>query len=112
MDDPIKEIVIRRVRLKDEHRPFEIHIGQLVEVDWLAVTHATSNQRDSFNLVFFRFDGFVIDWVQYDTLAIALDQAHAIAGVEASEWEQCNAEITNEDGRVSWEEVCQKRVNQ
>jgi hypothetical protein len=105
MDDPIEEIVIRRVQLKEKHRPFEIHIGKPVQVDWLAVTHATSKRLESFNLVFFRADGSPIDWAQFDTLEIALDQAHAIAGVELSEWEPGNVRSGNEDGSINWEDV-------
>ena len=105
MDDPIEEVVIRRVWLKEMPRPFEIHVGKLVQVDWLAVTHETSKRLESFNLVFFSADGSPIDWAQFDTLEIALDQAHAIVGVQSSEWEPCNVRIANEDGSISWEEV-------
>lgn len=38
-------------------------------------------------------------------LEIALDQAHAIVGIEHSKWESCHVEITDQDGRISWEEV-------
>ena len=34
-----------------------------------------------------------------------MDQAHAIVGIEHSEWETCHVEITDEDGRISWDEV-------
>ena len=105
MNDAIRETVVRRVRLTEKHRPFEIDVGRLVQPDWLAITHATGKNIDSFNLVFFGGDGNPIDWVQYDSVEIALDQAHAMIGVERSEWESCKAEIANNDGRIRWEEI-------
>lgn len=108
MSDPLREIVLRRVRLRDNLKPVEIYIGEPplpIEPDWVAITHGFSRRLDGYNLVFFRLDGTMITWEQFETLEIALDQAHAIVGIEHSEWEACHVEITDEDGSISWEEV-------
>jgi hypothetical protein len=108
MSDTLREIVLRRVRLRDDLKPVQIYTGdppRPIEPDWVAITHGFSRRLDGYNLVFFRFDGTVITWEQFDTLQIALDQAHAIVGIQYSEWKSCHVEITDEDGRISWEEV-------
>ncbi len=109
MTNTIREIVIRRVQLRQELKPVEIYAGDPptpIDPDWLAITHATGAKGlESYNLVFFRFDGTPITWEQFDTLRIALDQAHAIVGVDCSEWAACGVEITNEDGSISWDDV-------
>ena len=105
MTNGIREIMIRRVRVTENHKPFEIQIGRFVQPAWLAITHATGKNVESFNLVFFANDGSPIDWCQYDTLQIAMDQAHAMVGVERSAWERCNAEITNDNEKIRWEDT-------
>lgn len=108
MNDALREFVVRKVRLRDDLKPVEIYMGdppRPIEPDWVAITHGFSRDLDGFNLVFFRFDGTTITSEPFDTLETALDQARAIVGIEHSEWESCHVEITDEDGRISWDEV-------
>ena len=105
MADQIRELLIRRVWLQEKYRPFEIHDGKPIEVDWMAITHAATRRLESFNLTFLRSDGHVIDWTQFDALDIALDRARAIVGVEWSEWQRCSIPIMSMYDRVSWEDA-------
>lgn len=108
MSDPLREFVVQRVRLRDELKPVQIYMGdppEPIRPDWVAITHGFSKQLDGFNLTFFRFDGTFITSEPFDTLEIALDQAHAIVGIKHSEWEPCRVEITNDEGKITWEEV-------
>jgi hypothetical protein len=108
MNDTLREFVVRRVRLRDDLKPVEIYMGdppEPIQPDWVAITHGFSRRLDGYNLTFFRFDGTCITSEPFDTLEIALDEAHAIVGLEHSEWDSCHVEITDEDGRISWEEV-------
>ncbi len=109
MSDSIREIVVRRVQLRQDLKPVEIYVGdppRPIDPDWVAITHATGEKGlESYNLVFFRFDGTPITWEQFDTLRIALDQAHAIVGVDWSEWTPCRVEIMHKDGSISWDDV-------
>ena len=101
----MRERVLRRVRLRDDLKPVQIYTRDPplpINPDWAAVTHAIDGNNESFNLVFFRFDGTPITWEQFETLEIAVDQAHAIVGIEHSEWENCDAEILSEDGTIAW----------
>jgi hypothetical protein len=112
--EPIREIVVRRVRLRDDLKPRKAywHTGP-VQPDWLFITHVTGpGGHETFDLQ------SVKDWspdcdarrrsvgltgyVSYETLRIAKGQAHADVGVEYVEWEPCTVEITNPDGSIDW----------
>ncbi len=108
MDDEIQEIILRKVILRKELKPVEIYMGdpaKLIEPDWVAISHAVAKDRDSYNLLFFKFEGECLTWEQFETLEIALDQAKAIVGLNHSEWDRCEIEITNDDGSISWNDT-------
>src|SRR5688572_18601552 len=68
----MRERVLRRVRLRDDLKPVQIYTADACPInpDWAAVTHSTDGNNESFNLVFFRFDGTPITWEQFETLEI------------------------------------------
>ena len=104
----MRERVLRRVRLREDLKPVQIYMGDPlapINPDGVAVTHATDGNNESFNLVFFHFNGTPITWEQFETLEIAVDQAHSIVGIDHSEWESCNVEILNEDGTIAWADI-------
>ncbi len=53
--------------------------------DWVAISHAVAMDRESCNLLFYKFE-------------------RRIVGINHSEWDQCEIEITNDDGSISWDE--------
>ena len=110
------EFVVRYVRLRDDLKPVEIYMGDPLEPinpDWVAITHGVirSSRRpdgiEGFNLTFFMDDGSCLTHEQFETLEIAIDQAHAIVGIRPDEWALCRVEITNDDGSIPWQAVAQ-----
>jgi hypothetical protein len=102
-----REIIIRRTILRKELKPVQIYMGnppRPIDPDWVAITHAKNKYGESFIIVFYKFDGTLITFEQFDTLEIAMDQANAIAGIKSNEWLTCDNEITDPKGRFSWKD--------
>jgi hypothetical protein len=72
---------------------------------WVGITHARAWNRESFHLCFYKFDGTLITLEFFETLEIALDQADDIAGIEKADWESCEVDVTDPEGRVPWNHV-------
>ena len=111
------EFVVRFVRLRDNLKPVEIYMGdppEPINPDWVAITHGVirSSRRpggiEGYNLTFFMDDGRCLTHEQFETIEIAIDQAHAIVGICTDEWMSCRVEITNDDGSISWQAVAQQ----
>ena len=105
MTDEIQEVVVKRVKLREDLNPVQIYMGtpcKPIEPDWGAITHGKTKNNEGYNLVFFKIDGTPITWEQFETLEIAIDQAKAIVGIKKTEWSNCEVEITREDGGISW----------
>ncbi len=106
--DGIREMVVRRVRLREELKPVNVcwHTGP-VQPDWLFITRiAGPDGHESFDLQFVKQWGSrgvgITGYMSYETLLIAKSQAHAEIGVEYVEWEPCSIQITNADGSIDW----------
>jgi hypothetical protein len=106
--------IIRYFRMRSELQPVHIYVtpdNEPIRPDWLAIVHARTWSRrrpapeDSYVLSFLRDDGHEYDFVQCDTLAIAVDQAKIIAGISQTEWTECHVKIESEDGSFSWADV-------
>jgi hypothetical protein len=110
----IREIVIRRVRLREELKPVKAywHSGA-DQPNWVVITHVIGpRNHESFDLQLlkvwypasetWRTGVGLTSYMLFETLHIAKAQAHADISVEYVEWEPCNVEITNEDGSVDW----------
>lgn len=117
MNDSYTIVVKRRLRVRDELNPLATWVGP-VHADWLAIAHVVGPRADdSFQLALLRAEeasvngeqccgrakSALLTWMDFETLKIAIDQAHAMFGVEGVEWEACRIEITNLDGTVSWD---------
>jgi hypothetical protein len=98
--------VVRKVRLRADLKPVGVYgaDAQALPIDWLTVVLHRDDENplhETFALAFSDDSGVGYGWYQYDTLQIALDQAHDIFGVAQEEWE-----VANEDARsspvVSW----------
>ena len=110
----LREIVVRRVRLRAELKPLKAcwHPGP-VQPDWLFITRVTGQGRpESFELQSVKVwpsacephwtSAGLTGYMSYETLRIAKGQAHADVGVEYVEWEPCHVEISNADGSIDW----------
>ena len=102
--------------LRDELKPVEIYMDdppQRINPDWVAITHGVirSSRRpdgiEGYNLSFLMDDGHCLTHVQFETLEIAIDQAHAIVGIRTDEWMPCRVEITDDAGSIPWHVVAQ-----
>lgn len=106
----IIESLIRCVWLREELKPVPILTGnppEYIKADWVGISHSVLKlpQRfeevESYIVNFYRGNGELLEALQFDTLDIAVNQAKAIAGIESSEWRECNISVPD-DGRVTW----------
>lgn len=112
-ENEISETVIRCARLRSELKPVSIWSSQSdepINPDWVGINHTIlkvpqgSEEGEAYNLAFYLDDGELLEYLQFDTLEIALEQAKAIAGVEPLEWRECSVSVSS-DGRVPWEDA-------
>jgi hypothetical protein len=108
----IREIVVRRVRLREDLKPIKAywHPGS-DQPDWLFITHVMGQKGyESFELQSVKVwstacqpaKAGMTGYAPCESLRIAQDEAHAALGVEYVEWEPCKVEITNPDGSIDW----------
>ena len=108
----IRQIVVRRVRLREDLKPIEAywHLGS-DQPDWLFITHVMGQQGyESFELQSVKVwsracqppKAEMTGYAPCESLRIAQDEAHADLGIEYIEWEPCKVEITNPDGSIDW----------
>lgn len=107
----VSETVIRCARLRDELKPLPIWSAESnapINPDWVGINHTLwkdarrSDVVEEYNLAFYGDDGELLEYLQFGTLEIAIDQAKAIAGVQPSEWRECSVAVSC-DGRVPWQ---------
>jgi len=54
-----------------------------------------SERLEGFDVALYADDGQMLEWLQYDTLPIALDQAREILGIRQGAWEVCPIDLTD-----------------
>ena len=108
------ETIVRYTRLRGELRPVAIYTVDTLEPinpDWVAITHAVVphegriNPLEGFCVYYLSDSGRILDYRQYDTLEIALDQVNAIAGIRGDEWRECHVELRGEYDTIPWSHV-------
>ena len=88
------ETIVRYAPLDPARNSVEIYTSgpQPIDPFWIAVTDVWSSFGDltypkqGFVLYFLASDGHILAREQFETLEIALDQAHSIAGVGFDQW--------------------------
>ncbi len=60
------------------------------------------NLLEGFCVYYLSDDGQILDYGQYDTLEIAMDQVNAIAGIRGDEWTECHVELRGEYDTIPW----------
>jgi len=71
-----------------------------IPCEWLGIAHVGDGppaSPETFLLYFLDEVGVVQEMLQYETLEIAADQAHAICGLPQQEWASCDIPVV-EDG--------------
>ena len=105
------ETIVRYTRLRPALRPVEIYLADTLEPidpDWVAITHAfvpiegRVDALEAFCMHFLTEIGEMLGHYQFDTLEIALDQAHAIAGIPLTDWRACHVERPEHDDLIPW----------
>ena len=103
MADQAGETLVRFLRMPEHLQPVPIYAPDPIRPDWLAIVFVPSTPNsvvESFVLYFLDADGNDLEFLQFDTLEIALDQANAIAGVANGDWTQCSTPIPEEWVRI------------
>lgn len=93
----MSELLLRVARFPDELNPVPVYSGDPpapIRCAWLVVTHVPEGPPatpETFLLYFLGQEGEIHECLQYETLEIAIDQAHAVAGLPRSAWIACDA---------------------
>jgi len=107
------ETLVRFVRLRDELKPLPIYLDGPISPDWVVIVQSRSKHErrtditEEFVVYFMMDDGTDLEFEQYETLQIAMDQAKDNYGIEKSEWSKCNKEITW-DTPLTWKSITQQ----
>jgi hypothetical protein len=97
--DHHEERMIRVARLPTALRPVPIYSGDPpapIPCEWLGVSHVNDGppaSPETFILYFLDEGGVAREVLQYETLEIAVDQAHAICGYPQHEWATCEIPV-------------------
>lgn len=97
--DDLDERMIRLARLPSALRPVPIYTVDPpapIPCEWLGIAHVNDGppaDPETFLLYFLSEVGVVLEVLQYETLEIALDQAHAICGYPQNEWVMCDIPV-------------------
>jgi hypothetical protein len=98
--------LICRVVVRKELHPLDIGFHALteekIEPDWIGIAFTQGPYQDTFDTLFYNLDGRLISWHQCDTLEQALSYVEQHCGIEASEWETCEIDLTAKDGEFIW----------
>jgi hypothetical protein len=98
--------LIRRMILREELHPVNLGFDGItqekIEPDWIGIAFVRGPYQDTFDPLFYRFDGRLLSWHEFDTLEDALMYVEQRCGVQVAEWEVCEIELTENDGRFVW----------
>jgi hypothetical protein len=96
------ERMIRIARLPSALRPVSIYTGDPpapISCEWLGVAHVNDGppaDPETYILYFMDGRGVPQEMLQYDTLEIAVDQAHAICGFSQEGWSGCDIAVRDD----------------
>ena len=87
-------MIVRVAPIPSEAQPLRIWAGEPVApipAHWAAIALVPTRPR-AYILYLLGHAGEVLETLQYETMRIALDQAHAITGIADGDWRRCNVE--------------------
>jgi hypothetical protein len=100
-----REFIVRHAAIHSWAHPLAIRSGarpdEPIRPDWIAVTEVTAQGQEphSWPMYFLTNDGEVLASFQWETLEVAMDQAHAIAGIPRATWCECRVAVPK-SGRI------------
>jgi hypothetical protein len=106
------ETLVRFVRLRDDLKPLPIYLDGPISPDWIGITHCVgrwerrTDMSDDFIIYFMTDDGRDLEFEQYETLEIALDQAHGRYGIRKDEWVHTNQDV-DWSSPLTWKKITQ-----
>lgn len=103
MVDQTADTLVRFLSMPDSLQPVPIYAPDPIRPEWLAIVFAPSTPKsvnESYVLYFLDADGNELEFLQFDTLEIALDQARAIGGVANEDWTIRSTPIPDD-----WEQI-------
>jgi hypothetical protein len=88
------ERVIRFAKIPRAAHPLPIYSDTLepLPARWAAISICVSLRR-AFVLYLLGETGSILESAQYETMRIALGQAHALLGLELSDWTSCELQV-------------------
>lgn len=97
--------VVHRVRVREELKPICIYGDdppEPLDPEWVGVIEISDMNEgrgpDEYAVALYGSDGRCLEWLQFETLQIALDQARAILGIEQDEWLPCRIPLPEDEG--------------
>jgi hypothetical protein len=98
--------LIRRVVVREELHPVDLGFNGLteekIEPDWIGIAFARGPYQDTFDSLFYKLDGRLLSWHAFDTLEDTFRDVEQRCGVQVAEWEVCEIDLTESDGRFIW----------
>ena len=98
--------LIRRVVVREELHPVNVGFNgvtlEKIEPDWIGIAFARGPYRETYDPLFYKFDGRLLSWHEFDTLEDAFRYVEQHCGVQKAEWEVCEIDLTESDGRFVW----------
>ena len=98
--------LIQRVVVREELHPVNLGFNgvtqEKIEPDWIGIAFVSGPYRETYDPIFYNWDGRLLSWHEFDTLEQALSYVEQQCGVRVAEWEVCEIDLTESDGRFVW----------
>jgi len=108
--DHINARLVRRALTKSDSRPPELgytpdETGEyvIIDPDWVGIALVNGPYTNTVDFLCYSFDGTLISSFDFDVMEDVFSYAKKKLGVQMIDWEICDIDIQNEDGRVLWQ---------
>ncbi|MFZ5911005.1 MAG: hypothetical protein ACOYYU_13410 [Chloroflexota bacterium] len=98
--------LIHRVVVREELQPVNLGFNgvtqERIEPDWIGIAFVRGPYRVTYDSLFYKWDGSLISWHEFDTLEKAMSYIEEQFGVQVAEWKVCEIDLIESDGRFVW----------
>jgi hypothetical protein len=98
--------LMRCVVVREELHPVNMGFNgvtqEKIEPDWIGVAFVQGPYRETYDPLFYKWDGHLLSWHEFDTLEQAISFVEQQCGVQVTEWEVCEIDLTESNGRFIW----------
>ena len=99
--------LIHCVVVRDELHPVNLGFHGItqerIEPDWIGIAFVQGPYRETYDTLFYKWDGRLLSWHEFDALKQALSYIEEQCGVQVAEWEVCEIDLIESDGRFAWD---------